>query len=41
MRRAMIRLILLGLVTLAGVGLFLWLAPRTTPPVVPGREAAQ
>jgi hypothetical protein len=36
MRRTVIRLLLLGLLLLAGAGLFLWLGPRTEPPVLPG-----
>lgn len=39
MRSTVIRLLILGLLLLVGAGLFLWLSPRTEPPVVPGTEA--
>jgi hypothetical protein len=38
MRNGTIRLLVLGLIILAGLVLFVWLSPRTEPPVVPARE---
>jgi len=39
MRYTLLRVVLFGLLVLVGLGLFLRLAPRTAPPVVPKEEA--